>query len=151
MHYKYRARCRKEDLGAHEMHIGFSAEEQKRIFNSKSPMFVNRFPLVEMGLTRADNYRYCLESWGLDTKASACNFCPFHRNYFFKYLKDNHINDYERILAFDKVLLEQQPNTPIRSQIFISRSRKRIVDLTDEDCCDMETFEYNGNLIWNGF
>lgn len=149
--YHYGEHVRPQDKGAHEMHIGFSAEEQDRIFDSRNAMFVNKFPLAEMGLTRAHNYKYCLEEWGLDAKASACNYCPFHRNYFFKDMRENRPGEYEETVAFDRMLEERQPLTKIRSKVYISRSRKRIEDLTDEECNDAETFEYNGKLIWNGF
>lgn len=33
----------------------------------------------------------------------------------------------------------------------ISRSRKRIEDLTPADCNDAECFEYCGRQVWNGF
>ena len=144
-------RMRKEDIGAHEMHIGFSAEESRRVFSSQHPFFTNKFPLVEMGLARPDNYKYILEVWGLDTKASACCFCPFHRNYFFKYLKDNHPESYEELVALDNLLEEKQPQTKILSKLYVSRERKRIEDLTDAECNDAEHFLYRGKPVWNGF
>lgn len=149
--YKKYQRIKEEDKGAHEMHIGFSVEETQRIFDSKHPLFVNRFPLADMGLERANNYAYCRDVWGLVTKASACNFCPFHRNYFFQHLKENYEEEYEELVEFDNLLEREQPNSPIRSQIFISRSRKRICDLTCEECQDGEFFDYKGEDIWNGF
>lgn len=144
-------RTKLEDVQAHEMHIGFSAEEQQRIFDSKHVMFINKFPLVEMGLERKNNYAYVRDSWGLETKASACCFCPFHTNFFFSYLKDNHSQEYKDVLEFDEMLEKEQPNTAIRSRIFISKSRKRIKDLKPEDCNDKECFEYRKEQVWNGF
>ena len=69
--YRKGQRTKPEDIQAHEMHIGFTAEEQQRIFDSKHKLFVNKFPMVEMGLVRADNYAYVKERWGLETKGSA--------------------------------------------------------------------------------
>lgn len=149
--YRFREKCRKEDKGRHQMHIGFSAEEAHRVFDSMNPMFVTKFPLVEMGLTRADNYQYILEEWGLATKASACSYCPFHRNYFFQHIKEHCPDCYQAVVKLDNILAERQPGSPIRSQLFISRSRKRIADLTPEECKDAETFQYRGQPIWNGF
>lgn len=149
--YHFKERCRKHDYGAHEMHIGFSAEEKHRVFESINPMFVTKFPLVEMGLTRADNYKYILEVWGLETKASACGYCPFHRNYFFKYLRENYPDCFNAVNELDRILEQRQPDSLIRSKLYISRSRKRIADLTPEECMDAETFNYNGKQIWNGF
>lgn len=144
----------------HEMHIGFSFEEKHRCKPNPHPMFENHFPLVKNGLVRSDNYGYIYEVWNLKTKASACNICPFHRNYFFKWLKEscNECNrkSYEEVVEFDNMLERQQPKSKLTSEQFISRSHKRIRDLTDEDCNDAETFIYthqNGikEEIWNGF
>lgn len=149
--YKKHQRLREEDKKAHELHMGFSAEEAKRCKENPNPMFVNKFPLVEMGLTRADNYAYIKDVWGLETKASACAFCPFHQNYFFKYLKENFPDDYKKLVGVDNLLRDKNPKPPMDSDLFISRSRKRIADLTDEDCDDAQCFEYCGRLIWNDF
>lgn len=140
-----------EDYKAHEMHMGFSAEESRRCGENPNKLFVNHFPLVEMGMTRADSYKYILEVWGLDTKASACAFCPFHRNYFFQYLKENDNEVYNAVIGIDNLLRDKNPRPPMDSDLFISRSRKRILDLTPDDCNDAEHFEYCGKKMWNGF
>lgn len=152
--YKKGQRTKPEDIQAHEMHIGFTYEEQQRIFDSKHKLFINKFPMVDMGLTRADNYAYVRETWKLETKGSACLFCPFHTNYFFEECKKSCMKDYKTILAFDKKLEDGIPNTKIgvpNSKVFISRSRKRIKDLLPEECQDAQKFDYNGKKIWNGF
>lgn len=144
-------RLRPEDKKGHEMHMGFSYEERKRCKESQNPMFINRFPLVEMELTRADNYAYILEHWGLDARASACTFCPFHTNFFYHYLKDSEPEQYAAVLEVDHLLRDKNPKPPMDSDLFISHSRKRLEELTVEDCCDAECFEYCGQSIWNGF
>lgn len=149
--YKKGQRTKPNDEKAHEMHLGFSKEEKRRCKENPHRMFVNKFPLCEVGLTRADNYTYIKDIWGLETRASACCFCPFHTNYFFNYLKINSKYEYEKTVAFDKLLEDQQPNTKIRSKLFISKSRKRIEDLLPEECQDKECFLYKGEEIWNGF
>lgn len=149
--YKKGQRLRPEDSKAHEMHMGFSYEEKQRCKESTNPMFVNRFPLVEMKMVRADNYAYIRDVWGLETRASACTFCPFHRNYFFQHLKECMLGEYTQLLAVDELLRDKTPKPPMDSDLFISRSRKRIVDLTPEDCNDAEYFLYRGRQIWNGF
>lgn len=149
--YKKGQRLREEDKKAHEMHMGFSYEEKRRCKESPNPMFINRFPLVDMQLVRADNYAYIRDVWGLETKASACTFCPFHRNYFFQYLKENEQEEYRRLIEVDELLRVKNPKPPMDSDLFISRSRKRIADLSPEECNDAEFFDYCGQQIWNGF
>jgi len=150
--YKKGQRLKPEDIAAHEMHIGFSFEERKRAKTlGKCKLFVYKYPLVEMELERKDNYKYILEVWGLETKASACCICPFHKNYFFKHLKENDSDRYNAVVALDTLLEEKQPMTQIKSKVYISRSRKRIANLTPEDCDDAEMFDYNGKAVWNGF
>lgn len=149
--YKKGQRLRDEDKKTHEMHMGFSAEEARRCKENPNPMFVNNFPLVEMGLTRADNYAYIKDVWGLETRASACAFCPFHKNYFFKYLRENEPEQFAQVVGVDELLRDKNPKPPMDSDLFISRSRKRLMDLTDEDCNDAECFEYCGTQVWNGF
>lgn len=149
--YRKGQRLKEEDKKAHEMHMGFSFEEKKRCKESPNPMFVNRFPLVDMELVRADNYAYIKDVWGLDTKASACAFCPFHKNFFFKYLREHEPEAYRQLVGVDELLRDNNPKPPMDSDLFISRSRKRLEDLTDEDCCDAECFEYHNRQVWNGF
>lgn len=149
--YKKGQRLREEDKKAREMHMGFSAEESRRCKENPNPMFVNKFPLVEMVLTRADNYAYIKDVWGLETRASACAFCPFHKNYFFKFLRENEPEQYAQVVGVDELLRDKKPKPPMDSDLFISRSRKRLMDLTDEDCNDAECFEYCGMQVWDGF
>lgn len=149
--YRKGQRIKPEDIKAHEMHIGFSFEEKHRCRDNPNKMFVNVFPLVDMKLERKDNYAYIKDVWGLETKASACSFCPYHRNYFFQYLKEHDEKEYEDLVDFDEMLEREQPNTKITSKLYISRSRKRIADLQPEECNDAEYFSYKEEQVWNGF
>ena len=149
--YRKHQRLREEDRKTHEMHMGFGYEEKHRCKENPNPLFRNKFPLVTMKLTRSDNYTYIRDVWGLNTKASACTFCPFHRNYFFQYLKEHEPAQFAQVVEMDELLRDKNPKPPMDSDLFISRSRKRLLDLTPEDCRDAECFEYNGQQIWNGF
>lgn len=149
--YKKGQRLQEKDKKAHELHMGFSSEEKRRCKENPNPMFINKFPLVEMGFERKDAYAYCKEIWGLETKASACCFCPFHRNYFYAYLKKHEPSSYQKLLEIDELLRNNTPHPPMDSQLFISRSRKRLSELQTDECNDAECFLYQGNQIWNGF
>lgn len=149
--YKKGQRLKPEDVKGHQMHMGFGIEEQHRCHENPHQLFTNHFPLVDMGMDRTASYAYILEHWGLKTKASACAFCPFHRNYYFQHLKQYAPETYQAILKVDHLLRDKTPKPPMDSDLFVSRSRKRLEDLTLEDCDDAECFEYCGQLLWNGF
>lgn len=144
-------RMRSEDFKKHIMHIGFSFEERKRCKENPHPRFVNRFPLVELELTRSDNYGYSLEVWDIATKASSCIMCPYHSNFFYMKMKKERPCEYFDVDVFDNVLRLGQPHSKIKSPLFITKSCKRLCDLLPEDCNDNEYFEYNGELIEKGF
>lgn len=125
---KYRPyqRLQAEDVGAHELNIEFSKEESKRSFPSRHRMFQNKYPLIEMRWERKDTYRY-------------------------NHLQHNFPIDYANVVQFDDMLGQSQPDSHIRNRIFLSRARKRIRALTPADCNDMQTFQYCGQQLWNGF
>ena len=58
---------------------------------------------------------------------------------------------YQRLVEVDNLLRDNSPKPPVNSELFISRSRKRLGELTPQDCNDAECFALNGRLIWNGF
>lgn len=151
LHYRKGQRIKKQHIGSIDLHIGFSYEEKSRANASKSKLFVNKFPLIKMKAERHDNFKYIKEKWGLETKASACCICPFHRNFFFRYLKEFYPQEYNAVVRLDNILDYRRPLTPIKSELYISRSRKRISDLSDDECGDAEFFSYNGKQVWNGF
>lgn len=84
--YRPKQHAKKWDVHAHEMHMGIMVEEAHRAKESRQTLFINRYPLVEMDWTRVDCFRYNKETWGLETLASACLFCPFRTNCFYSFL-----------------------------------------------------------------
>ena len=59
--------------------------------------------------------------------------------------------DGAQLVQMDELLRVKVPKPPMDSDLYISRSRKRLKDLTPEDCADAEYFDYRGKRIWNGF
>ena len=149
--YRKGQKLREEDKGAHEMHIGFSSEERSRIFDIKNPMFINKYPLSVMNLKRKDNFKYVLEEWGYATKASACYVCPFHKNFFYWYLKHTYPESYAACVSFDKVLATKPSDGLVTSELYLTYSCKRLLDMSMDDYDDAETFLYRNTPVWNGF
>ena len=149
--YSPRERALKIDVHAHALHMGIMWEEQRRAKESKQTLFVNRYPLIEMKWTRSACYTYNRDVWGLDTKASCCLFCPFHTNYFYRYIRQNEPACYNCALQVDRIAETYQARPPVKSELFLSKSRKRLRDLNDADCDDAKHFWYKSFLLWDGF
>ena len=151
LRYKPRERTLPLDVHAHSLHMGIMWEERRRARESKQTLFVNRYPLVEMGWTRAECYAYNKIVWGLATRASCCLFCPYHTNYFYQYIREHEPGCYACALQVDALVETHQARPPLKSKLFLSKSRKRLRDLTEEDCQDKQTFLYFQTPVWNGF
>jgi len=149
--YRPRERALPIDVHAHGLHMGIMWEEQRRAKESKQTLFRNKYPLVEMRWTRADCYAYNRDTWGLNTLASCCLFCPFHTNYFYRYIREYEADCYARVLQMDELVESRQAKPPLKSKLFLSKSRKRLRDLSAVDCEDKQSFFYQGQEIWNGF
>ena len=78
-------------------------------------------------------------------------FVLFIQIIFFKFIKKNNKEEYEKTLEFDQMLEDKQKDTKIRSKLYISKSRKRIKDLLPEECNDKQCFLYREEKVWNGF
>lgn len=139
------------DVHAHEVHMGIMWEERRRAKPSKLTLFKNKYPLVEMGWTRADCFAYNKNTWGLETWASSCVFCPFHTNYYYSYMRENEPENYARALQVDELVEKYQARPPLKCQLFLTKDRKRIRDLTPEVCNDAKCFTCEGELYWDGF
>lgn len=151
LRYRPRERTLPLDIHAHFLHMGIMYEERQRAKESKQTLFTNKYPLVEMGWTRADCYKYNKENWGLETKASCCAFCPFHTNYFYHHIQVHEPISYACALQIDELVETHQARPPLKSKLFLSKSRKRLPELSEHDCQDAKTFLYRQKLVWDGF
>ena len=149
--YKPYQRTLPLDVHAHKMHMGIMWEERHRAKPSKLTLFENCYPLVKMGWTRPMCYAYNREVLGIQTKASCCLFCPFHTNYFYQHIQDCEPACYACAIQVDTLIESQQARPPLKSKLFISRSRMRLRALSPEDCRDAKTFFYQGREVWSGF
>lgn len=61
-----------------EQWIGISTDEASRMRDSREPWLRNRYPLIEIGASRADCLRWIRERGLPLPSRSACVFCPFH-------------------------------------------------------------------------
>ena len=132
-----------------EMWMGISADEVSRKKPSRDEWITNRFPLIDMDLTRAHLYGWFAERYpGRVLPRSACIGCPYHNNMEWKWLKDNDPKSFQDAVFVDRAMRE----IPNIRDIFVGegylhRDRKSLdtVDLDRaEDYDDFMSSECEG-------
>lgn len=131
-----------------EMWIGISVDEAARAKPSREDWIRKRFPLIDMGFSRAQLHRWFQERYPERTlPKSACIGCPYHSDGVWKDMKDNDPDSFMDAVQVD-IDLRQNPNiaalTP-DAEAYLHRSRKPLAvvdfdgvkgyqDLMNDEC-----------------
>lgn len=111
-----------------EQWVGFSTDEvirANRRSDSQGVQYLStRYPLLDLGMSRADCLKYLeTKGWGHTTK-SACIGCPFHGNRQWRELRDNHPDEWSDAVAFDHAIRKGGARgLPLTGEAFLHRSR----------------------------
>ena len=114
-----------------EMWLGISADEVTRIKPSKDEWVTNRYPLVELGFSRAQLLNWFSEHYpGRYLPTSSCIGCPYHSNAVWKNLKEKDPKSFEDAVFIDKALRDV-PATKgaIKGEAYLHNSRKPLVEV----------------------
>ena len=103
--------------------IGISHDERQRMKNSRDPWVVNRWPLVEMRMTRAACKNWMQENGYPEPPRSSCVFCPFHSNDEWRRLKVQEPEEFEKAVEFER-LMQINRATPNSSKPFLHPALK---------------------------
>lgn len=90
--------------GSVEQWIGISTDEATRMKDARQQWMTNRWPLVELGMSRADCLSW-MERHGYPTPPkSACVGCPFHNQKAWETMRDEQPAEFEKACEIDAVL-----------------------------------------------
>ena len=127
-----------------EQWIGISTDELERVKESRDKWTVNRFPLIELGMSRGS----CLEWFNKNYPdrplvKSACIACPYHNNSMWRDMKKNQPEIWEEACKFDETIRNVASNN---KEQFVHSSAKplRTADLGDEKTMDLFLGECDG-------
>lgn len=123
-----------------EMWMGISADEAQRMKPSRDEWITNRFPLVDMDLTRAQLYSWFKERYPeRPLPRSACVGCPYHTNTEWKWLQENDPESFQDAVFIDKAIREvPHIRGTLRGEGYLHRDRK---SLDSVDFSQTETYE----------
>ena len=120
-----------------EQSFGISTDEVQRARSPQDRWAINYYPLLDLGWRRGDTIAY-LERLGWDAPRSACIGCPFHSDNEWRRLRDEHPDEWQDAVEFDRQLrdVRKRRDPAFRSQEFLHRSRLPLADVdltTGED------------------
>tara|TARA_Y100000310_G_scaffold203209_1_gene203463 strand:+ start:523 stop:1323 length:801 start_codon:yes stop_codon:yes gene_type:complete len=85
-----------------EQWIGISLDEVTRMKEAPEKYITHRWPLIEKRMSRHDCLRWIADNEFPAPARSACTFCPYHNNDYWRYLKKNYPDEFEEACQFDE-------------------------------------------------
>lgn len=122
-----------------EQWIGISTDEVERMKPSGNQWQKNRWPLIEMGMSRHDCEIWLREHNHPTAPKSACFYCPYQSNARWRALRDEHPDEWAIAVEFDAATRR----TPgLNGECFLHRQRVPL------DQVDLSTPEDRGQLTF---
>lgn len=100
--------------------IGISKDEAARMKPSFEDWQVNRWPLIEQGMTRQDCLAWLRRHGYPEPPKSACLGCPYHDNKRWRDIRENEPEEWADVVEVDHAL--RRGVRRIRGEIFLHRS-----------------------------
>ncbi len=104
--------------------IGISYDEQQRMKDSRDAWCLNRYPLVDLRITRHMCIQWMKDRGYPEPPKSACVYCPFKSHVEFRRLQVDEPEEFEKAVAFEKAVNKARESKHSRSKIFVYRSCK---------------------------
>ena len=111
-----------------EQWIGISTDEFHRARDADVAYMRNRFPLIDLGLSRTDCQQLLREHGFGSTPKSACLGCPYHGNQQWRTLRDTSPEEWADVVEFDAAIRAGNARAnadgkPLLGTAFLHRSR----------------------------
>jgi hypothetical protein len=101
--------------------LGISCDEAARMRPSRVSWTVNLYPLVDARMDRS-HCEALLRRHGLPMPLrSACVFCPFHSDAYWRELKQKHAREWRRAVDFDRAIRDMSM-MGVRSPVYLHQS-----------------------------
>lgn len=132
-----------------EQWIGFSTDEIQRVSDKDRVSYITkRYPLLDLGMNRADCERWLRRHGWTSVTKSACVGCPFHGNRQWREMRDHHPDEWADACQFDAAIRNGGANDlPDGAEAFLHRSR---VPLAEAPIDKISVFEWRtrqGNVF----
>lgn len=107
-----------------ECWIGISLDEAKRAKPSREPWILNRFPLIELGMTREDCISWAEQHGFGKPPKSSCKFCPYHSDAEWFRLKRDEPEEFAKAVQFENAARKAAEEDEVtRGELFLHHAR----------------------------
>lgn len=129
-----------------EMWLGITIDEAQRMKSSKNSRITNRFPFLELMMSRDDCMNFMKDNGFPIPPKSACVFCPYRPDRDWIKLKKENGKAWKKIIEID-YKIRQRKDISLKNDVFLHRSCKPIdkVVFKNEDQVDMFGNECEGH------
>ena len=125
-----------------EQWLGISTDEALRMKPARVKYITNRWPLIELGMSRNDCKAWLKEHGLPEPPKSACVFCPYHSVREWREVQSNDA-DWEKAVQVDAMIRNVRPpndlyihpaRIPLDQIDFRTEQEKGQLTLWDEEC-----------------
>lgn len=111
--------------------IGISRDEVIRMKPSRDKWCENIWPLVELGMTRADCIEWMTDAGYPMPPRSACTYCPYHNDTEWLRLKNDEPAEFAAAIEFERLLQKAYAaSTALHSTPYLHASRQPLSEVT---------------------
>ncbi len=126
--------------------IGISTDEMERMKDSHVPFSMNRWPLIEAGVSRQQCLDWMKAKGYPQPPRSACVFCPYHSDREWVRLRSEAPEEFERAVRFEKDVQEATLADDVSNGVpFLHASRKPLAEVVFNPTAEQEAVEGMGN------
>ena len=127
-----------------EIWMGISADEALRQKHSREEWATNRYPLIELGFSRAQLFNWFIENYpGHYLPRSSCIGCPYRTDGEWKWLKSNHPDAFDDAVFVDRALREVPlvKNAITRKgYAYLHKSRAPLSEVDFDEATDYDSY-----------
>lgn len=124
--------------------IGISTDEAGRVKDSGTAGIVNRYPLLEMGLSRED-CRKIIEDAGLKPVKSRCYFCPYIGDW--GQFKSDHPAAFKKAVVMDRAI-RNSTQAGVNQPVYLQRTCRPLDGSNDTPLTPLEIAMGMGPDAW---
>lgn len=115
--------------GSVEVWIGISTDEIQRMKDARNKWQKNRWPLIEVGMSRRDCLRWMREKNYPEPPKSSCIGCPYHSNSQWREMRDNDPVSWADACDVDRMLRANGAVRGMRHVEYMHRSLKPLAEV----------------------